>query len=240
MKSWLKALLVTMVISYSASATIVIDATTKNGSFDENKEPKTVFGTGSRFNVTPSWTNIKTDDNLAPDAANNAAAYHTVATDFSAILTDTDQSTSNRRHSNKTDYVIQADDYFTVSMDWFDTTTWQNADTIEVVLFATANNAAGGSVLWSETIDMGIAATAANSDEDWDSTGTLQSGVVDGAAVGQVLFFQMYGVNGAAREGDFVRVDNVVVQAIPEPATLILFGGAGLAGLMIRRRKLRG
>lgn len=218
---------VAVMAAISAQSAIIMDATTLNGSFENG------WGTGTTrdFNDVggvANWFNIGSGGQTATCAADTLAALP--ATGYNAVVADYNLSGAVL-HSANTGYAIQSGDSFNISFDWRDASGWEANDQIRVAVVAYDNDSAttGTQVMRMWVSDK--VTTAAT----WESvSGT--TAVVDQAVVGRTLFIQAYGVNGGAGTGDFARVDNIVVEQIPEPATLglvVAFGG----GILFIRRK---
>lgn len=196
-------------------------------------------GTGTAFNVTPPWYNRGVGLNQTSAARSNN--NNLGASTFNAVINDRYDTVTPAfgtvAHSQNTGYTIQSGDYFAVSYDWRDAADWQQArDFVRVVLFATTNNALGGPIAWSVTLDSPLSTLVTT----WESVST-QTTVVNEAAVGRPLFINFFGVDngGLSATTGFARVDNVTVMPIPEPQTTALAIGLATLGFVFLRRRRR-
>lgn len=223
-KTWI--MMLAMASAASVHATLIIGGTVKNGNFEAGFGPTT----GQRtFEQVNTWWNAGTGGQ-STYGANDNLGDGILSTGYNAIVNDNGLD-GNAIHSANTGYFIQSGDYFQVAFNWRDASGWENGDVIQFRLMATDNNALNGNIVWSQL----LTANPRTSVGTWESASLIGS-AVGAAAVGRNLFVQFYGVTGQfGTEGDFARVDNVVVQAIPEPATLGLLTGLGGSILFLRR-----
>ncbi len=133
--------------------------------------------------------------------------------------------------SKDTGYVIQADDIFTMTFDIKDMTVGLD---LEGAVLATLYYMDGAAVQVLGSVEhVDSAAIPAG----WDQvSGTLTANATVGA-VGKNLYVSFAAGSSSwnGTSAQRIGIDNVVIEAIPEPATLALLGVGGLLSLKRRR-----
>jgi hypothetical protein len=186
-----------------------------NGGFESGSGS----GTTRSFDVTDTWYNRGTGSDQTNNArrtnTDTGSAYvgqivdryngTTAASDFDSAAFGT------ITHSQKTTYTITAGDQFSLSYVWQDAFNWNDGlDQVRVVLFATSDNTLGGTVLWSSVMDSGFS----TQNLTYEAVNALSS-VVNGAAVGQSLFINVFGFQnsgGLSANTGFARIDDIQVD----------------------------
>ena len=137
-----------------------------------------------------------------------------------------------RQLGQDTGHVLGLGDQFQGSFDWRDAYGWNPGETIDMFLFYTDDNTLGGARSVLTTLNSGDETI----NNTWETeTLSLTAALTDAGAVGKTLFVAFEG-NGVTANS-YSRLDNVYLEAIPEPATLgmvALFGG----GVLFIRRRL--
>ncbi len=174
-------------------------------------------GEGNAFYATPPWYNRGTGFNQGTNARSDQGAV--IAGSFSATVNDRYDSETGKFgpvvHVQKTKHMIEAGDSFTLSYEWRPADTyWQrSADTVRFVLYATANDNAGGEVVWSAELTSEFFTRKLESTLPVSET----TEVVNAEAVGHSLFVMFYGLdtkdNGSG-VAHWARVDNIEVEVL--------------------------
>jgi|GEM_PF-1641262 len=217
-------------VSAVYAATVIMDAVTLNGDFED--------GTGStsrNFNTVDDWVNEGTGFDFETIAVQeNLGSTGVIDTGAWNATIDDNGLDGIRVHTVATSYQIMEGDSFNLSFDWRDAGGWQNGD-LAVVRLVSFEGAFNSTIAWSYALSDTRSSTAI-----WESeSGTSPTVGSFAAANGGLLYIQVYGITGEfGTEGDFARVDNISVTSIPEPSTFLLVGGAlGFFGLLRRRKK---
>lgn len=187
-----------------------------NGDFEAGPSGAETYN----FESTPGWYNWGQGLNQRTNARSNVSASR--GSRYSAVISDRynidlgselfarDQFGSVV-HSQRTGHVIRTGDSFQLSYDWTTGYRWDGLrGQVRFVLFATDNDALGGSVVWSEVFDSG---RHGGREGDWRDV-TLSGQPVPAAAAGRTLFVAFYGFLDAAalrNHPGYARVDNIVV-----------------------------
>ena len=239
MKKYISTILSIGLASLTCQAAIVImDANTLNGDFED--------GTGEtsprKFTQVDVWVNEGTGFDFETDAAaNNLGSPSGIDTGVWNAMIDDNGLDGVRIHTVATGYSLQEGDFFNVSFDWRDAFGWEDGDQAIVRLVSFSGGGTPGNntgIAWSFTLSdtRGAGATAT-----WRSvSGTSQTVGNFAATNGGLLYIQAFGITGPfGTEGDFARVDNIVVTAVPEPSTYALFGGLIALVCVLRRRRMK-
>ncbi len=193
-----------------SSVTLQAENLVVNGDFET--------GQGTAFYQTPPWYNAGTGLNQGTSARTDQAGVITGS--FSATVSDRYITAESKlgpvAHVQKTKYIIQEGDSFTLSYEWRPADEyWQRAtDTVRFVLFATANDKVGGLKVWSSELTSDFFRAKPSAAMAVSAT----SSVVDPEAVGRSLFVMFYGVDtvngGTDGTPHWARVDNIEVTPI--------------------------
>ena len=196
------------------------DTAVRDGDFETDTAQDGTEVTNGTFWATTSTANWELQTSLAsPEGGQNTV----IGTKSGSVPLQLGQDTG---------HVLGLGDQFNGSFAWRDAYSWGTGETIDMLLFYTVDNTLGGTRTTLFTLNSG--------DEEINNTWeteilSLTAAVTDVGAVGKTLFVAFEG-NGVSGES-YARLDNVYLEAIPEPATLgmvALFGG----GILFIRRKL--
>lgn len=199
----------------SRAATVLINATTLNGSFETTGTSQTVFDNW----VAPTGGSIQRQNNMASAGGwSLVVGMSATSVPVAAVL--------------NTSYSLVTGDSFNLSFDFRGAFQAEATDQVNWTLFYTSDNTLTGTqtVLFSGTQAVGGATYA--------STGILPTGAVGAGAAGKTLFFSF--TPGAGFTADeYSRVDNVAlsVTSVPEPSSLGALAAASPL-LFFRRRVL--
>ncbi|MFD0895588.1 hypothetical protein KBB96_19355 [Luteolibacter ambystomatis] len=202
-------------VMQSHAATVLIDATMLNGSF-ETGASTTVFNNW----VAPSGGSIQRQNNMASAGGWSLVVGLSAANvPIGAVLNTT--------------YVLTTGDTFSLSFDVRGAFQAETTDQMNWTLFYTSDNTMTGTqtVLFSGTQAVGGSTYA--------STGTLPTAAVGAGAAGKMLFFSFMPGSGFTSD-EYSRVDNVSlnVTSVPEPSAFGVLAAASPL-LFFRRRVLR-
>ena len=219
------------VIQSLTAATVLIDGSTRNGSFSTLVDPS--FDDGDvTFAETADWTNLGTGVQTsqavrnAPAALDSAGDYPGASGSYNAVVPDND----TRIFANDTGHTVSPGDTFNLAYHWIDAFNWDDAsDEIAVRFYTTADNLILGAEQDSFEILSGTSTVNA-AYQQFSQTGIS----LPASFNGDRLFVAFYGVDGNAAANAFARVDDFSLTVIPEPATGLL---ASLAALALLRRK---
>jgi len=215
------------------AATILINATTNNGSFELDAAGQPL--TAPAKNDSQFWINGTTSSVLGTVGTFdqiNASDGAAVVSDgsFSAAIGTSSGGTRNGIIGN-TGHVVQSGETFNFSFDWFAANNnWSTTDEIEYFLFTTDDNTVSGT---ATTILSGTVSGVAGPDSAKQTVSLTDAGTVTAANVGQNLWVVF---NHNASDSSFARVDNVQLSVVPEPASVALMGLGGLLMLGRGRR----
>jgi hypothetical protein len=218
----------------NAPAEVIIDSTTLNGSFES--------GSGSAQGSTIDLWAPAFNSNNEQRIDNNASLGTYSAVIGNTTLDETATTPLADPIFNglalNTGYIVGVGDTFDLSFDWIPLFKWDADDQIDFRLFTTSDNTTGGTV--SEIFVSAVTghAQGAGYQTDLDLTGI---GTLQAASIGQDLWIEFWsstavGVVGDA-PGEFARVDDVRLTAVPEPATFALLAGFATLGLVLYRRR---
>lgn len=231
MRTTLSLLTLSALALPTQAATVLIDGTTRNGSFS-NLEAGAVDDGDVTFAETVAWTNVGTGPQAGqairntPAGLDSAGAYLGATGGYNAVVPETDA----RRFGNDTGHTVGLGDSFDLSYHWIDAFNWDDAsDQIAVRFYTTSNDDILGPEEDFLVLLSGTSTTSATYQE------FSQSGISLPASFnGDRLFVVFYGEDGNAAANGFARVDDFSLSVIPEPSTL---GLAGLAALGFLRRR---
>ena len=204
----------------------VHDSSIRNGGFEDNviADPPSPPGGTLSFANTDFWYNIGTGSQ-GGEAINNNSNFSDLSVQTGIVA-----ESPTRVFGMDTGYTLSSGDLVNFSYFWRDAFNWDDAsDQLTFSIFTTVDDTIDGAVDQSET-SLG-ALSAANSSFQ-EHSGTL---VATAAMDGKNLFIEISNVDGNAAPNGFARIDNVFVEAIPEPSVLSLLGLGGL--LAVRRRR---
>lgn len=122
-----------------------------------------------------------------------------------------------------TGYAVAEGDVFTLSLDWFPASQWTATDELEIYLYTTTGT--DNTVIYETTLT-GLADGAG----EQNLAAAVSTALA--ASAGKNLLMEVNFSNGGA---GWARVDNVTIDAIPEPAVISLIGIFG-GGILISRR----
>lgn len=203
-----------------------------------NGDFETVTGsTPYTFAELVDWSNLGTSASGAAQAANTMSGSIIGLSDNTY---DRDgESFGLRAHVQNTGYTIVAGDSFDVSYTWRPSSAaagWGTSDEIRFILYATNDDTALGTQVWSEIFDSGTQ-TVLNANYIVNGT----SSAVTSGAVGQNLFASFYGLRKTGSiptqpsERGFAGVDEISVSVVPELSTAPLLLGLTAMLLVLRR-----
>lgn len=212
----------------------IIDSTTLNGSFESG----TGSGAGSTIDLWAPAFNSNSEQRIDNNAS--AGTYSAVIgnSTFEDDLTTPLSTTIVNGLALNTGHVVSGGETFDLSFDWIPLFKWDADDQIDFRLFTTSDNTTSGTV--SEIYVSAVTGHAQGDgyqfDLDLTGIGTVQAG-----NIGQDLWIEFWSSTAVGElnvaVGEFARVDDVRLTAVPEPATYALLGGfAALAVVMVRRR----
>jgi hypothetical protein len=198
------------------------------GIYNGDFEADTSLDNARTYNVTPNWWNLGSGGQTS-EATQNTFSYP----DSNRNLVLAEATT--RLPALNTNYLIKEGDTFTYSYVWRDASSWHAADQVNLVLYATDTNLIGGSIVWSVSFASGVSTTLAS----WQSaSGSSSIAQAPSAAIAnKTLFLKVDTLDGNGNINGFARFDNLVVTAVPEPATYALFTGLALLGFTLWRRR---
>jgi len=127
-----------------------------------------------------------------------------------------------------TGHTIASGESYNMSFMWRDAANWDAPDTVQLVLFYTADNTIAGTATDIATLNSGSRATTGA----WETEAASGVALADGGAVGKTLFARL---ESTGLQGEFSRIDNVFVEVVPEPGSIALLSLGGLA--LLRRRR---
>jgi len=134
-----------------------------------------------------------------------------------------------------TGYVVSTGDKFSLSFDWANAFNWDAEDRIDWRLFTSDDNTLTGTLT---TIGLGDTGTDSDTTVNTFDTESITTGTITAPSVGQQLWIEFYSSTTTltGTSGEFARVDNVVLTAIPEPSA-VLVGLVSCGLLLVRRRR---
>lgn len=200
--------------STANAATIIMDSSTLNGSFETNT----------------LWVNSFAEPNTGS---------HQYETNWSSegvrsIRIRANNASSGTGSAQNTGFVVSGTDSFDLSFDWNARAGWTADDAIVYTLFTTSDNTSAGTIT---TIAQGSVSGFPSNTAVTIPASFTGIGTVAGASVGQQLWIEFaYDLSSYSGSGDRNgRLDNVVLSVVPEPGSLALMALGGMC-LMRRRR----
>jgi hypothetical protein len=175
------------------------------------------------FSQVANWTNLggpqttqAVRNNLARTGSNNGTGI----------------DDGSRIHGLDTGYTLSVGDVVSFSYFWQDAFNWfDTQDEVRFTIFTTVDNSILGALDQSDSVLSGLSTTNATYQEHSNSF------AIGAPMDGKRLFISIGGVSGGGASTGFVAIDDVFVQAIPEPTSLALVGlAAGLAAFRRSRR----
>jgi len=228
--------LTALLMTSAGSATAIIDSSTLNGSFES--------GSDGAIDLWEPAFNSNREERIS----NNSSAGT-----YSAVIGNTTLEVIQPGETAplaepilnglalNTGYTVVSGETYDLSFDWIPLFLWDDDDQIDFRLFTTSDNTTSGTV--SEIYVSAVTGHAQGDgyQTDLDLTGI---GTVQAADIGQDLWIEFWSSTAAGVEdvstGEFARVDDVRLTAVPEPATYALLGGFFALGCVLLRRRLRG
>jgi hypothetical protein len=190
-----------LLLAVSAACSLQANLIT-NGDFEAGPSEERDYS----FGETPGWWNRAKREE--PTRANARRNYFDDG-GFNAIVNDRGETFSS--FNQKTQHAIQEGDEFEISLDLKAGMDWENVDGLKVVIFATATDTLGGSIVWEETVNF-----ESGYGNAWiTETHTFPPAPAD--VQGRTLFLYFHGFDNAeSRKTGFLRVDNIVLTVKPK------------------------
>lgn len=224
----LPGLLCGLVVS-SEAATVIIDQTTRNGSFENVTSEVSPSSTLSDWEAPSGYTLERHSDGYA----HNGNWSTVVGTGKKKLIYGAVISTG---------YTIALGETYGLSFQVRGAAGADNGDEIAYSLFYTDNNTLSGTpTVLMEGSHKLTGATSVLATSSWSFSGELVSTAADAVAAGKSLMLS-FTPGKKLTADEFVRVDSVTLiaapslVAVPEPSTLTILGGSCLYYLLRRRR----
>ena len=217
----------------TAFSAVLIDSATLNGSFESGSD-------GAIDLWEPAFNSNREErlSNNANDGTYSAVIGNTTLEVIQAGETAPLAEPIFNGLALNTGYTVSAGETFDLSFDWIPLFLWDAEDQIDFRLFTTSDNTTSGTVseIYVSAVTGHAQGDGYQTDLDLTGIGTVQAG-----NIGQDLWIEFWSSTAAGVEnvstGEFARVDDVRLTAVPEPSTYALLGGlAALAVVMVRRR----
>lgn len=203
----------------AGAATVLVNNTTLNGSFET--------GTTS----TPAtWVSYGANSTIGRGNPSAAISGTTHEGNYSLVVGMNGDGVTTTNGALDTGYTIQSGDSFNLSFWYNGAFQWDDGDQINFRLFYTSDNTMTGAAtsIYSSTVSPKAGTSSAN----WQQF-SLANIEATGGSVGKTLFV-LFTPGAGVSTNEFARVDEVTLSVVPEPATWALIG-LGLGGLMILR-----
>jgi hypothetical protein len=218
----------------NAPAVDIIDSATLNGSFEAGSGT----GPGSSIDLWAPAFNTNNEQRISNNASlgTYSAVIGNTTLDETATTALADPVFNGL--ALNTGYTVSAGETFDLAFDWIPLFKWDADDQIDFRLFTTSDNTTGGTV--SEIFVSAVTGHAQGDgyQTDLDLTGI---GTVQVANIGQDLWIEFWSSTAVGvvsdAPGEFARVDDVRLSAVPEPATFALLAGFATLGLVLYRRR---
>jgi hypothetical protein len=217
----------------SHGAIAIIDSTTLNGSFESDDGS----GTSSPDAQFANWTTGgNVDLNQRLDNSPSLGTWSAVVGTESAATAQTLGVIQN------TGFIVGSafgtSESYTLTFDWGDAYNWDdNVDTVNWRLFTTSDNTLSGSV---SLIDSGTNSFDTNTANITYQSESFTTGTVVASNIGQELYIEFYSATTTLQSGnlgEFARIDNVTLTAVPEPSSYAMIAAfLALGAVMLRRR----
>ncbi len=208
----------------ACAATVIVDNTTLNGSFET--------GTST---VPATWVAYGATASVGRGSPSAAISGTTHQGDYSLVVGVNPSGTGNTNGALNTGYTILSGDKFTFSFWYNGAFGWDAGDQINYQLFYTSDNTLSGAA--TAFYSGAVTATPGTSSANWQQfTGTNIAAT--GGSVGKTLFV-LFNPGTGVSTNEFARVDEVALSVVPEPATWVLAGlGLGCALVLRARRRV--
>ena len=205
----------------------------QNGSFETLLVPGVKVSSGFGGGGVPGWDGPAAGDTgvdvgtsiKAPGAQSgvNAAYFHNQ--DGSANQTTSTAITSGQSYQL---------DFWSMNIDTYNAT-WSGAGigTLKAEIYY---GSPGNDIYATVTYDLGPSSNGATPGTWVNDNLIIPASDIPGAAIGQNIGIRIWN-DSQNVAGSWIYVDNVVLQAVPEPSTMALLGFGALGGLLALRRR---
>jgi len=213
-----------------AGMAAIIGPSTLNGSFESDDGS----GTSSPDAQFANWTtggNVEVNQRIDNNATNGT---------WSAVIGSVSVSNDRFGVIQNTGYEAGTDfglsESYDLTFDWANAFNWDSDDTVDWRIFTSSDNTLTGTLT---IVDSGSFTDDNNTILTYENE-AVSTATITGASSGQELWIEFYSASAALEgnnDGEFARLDNITLTAVPEPSTYALLSGLlALTCVMIRRR----